>query len=118
MILNLDANGTLRLAGAERLAIEVLDGRVWLTRKGRREDAILARGSRCEVAGEDVVLVGLERRARLELRAAGRAPWWRHLLRTWSRAIEERRAAEALARLPDRMLRDMGLSRDRIREVV
>ena len=118
MILNLEANGTLRLAGAERLAIEVLDGRVWLTRKGRREDAILARGARCEVAGEDVVLVGLERRARLELRTEGRTPWWRRLAGALSRGLEERRAARELARLPDRMLRDMGLSRDRIREVV
>lgn len=118
MILNLEANGTVRLAGVRDMTVEVLDGRIWVTRKGSRADVILARGARYSVEGEGVVLVGLERRARLDLRAAGRSPGWRRLLRAWFRALEERRAEQALARLPDRMLRDVGLSRDRIREVV
>jgi uncharacterized protein YjiS (DUF1127 family) len=118
MVLNLEANGTVSLAGVRDMTVEVLDGRIWVTRKGSLADVILVRGARYSVEGEGVVLVGLDRRARLDLRAAGTPPWWRRLPSAWFRALEERRAAEALARLPDRMLRDVGLSRDRIREVV
>jgi hypothetical protein len=93
MILNLEANGTVSLAGVRDMTVEVLDGRIWVTRKGSRVDVILARGARYSVEGEGVVLVGLDGRASLDLRAAGRAPWWRRLLCAWSRALEERPTA-------------------------
>jgi hypothetical protein len=92
MILNLEPNGTLRMAGARGVTVEVLDGHVWITRAGRAQDLILARGTSYEVEGEGVVLVGLERRVRLDLRTGGKAPWWRRLARAWAAAADARRA--------------------------
>jgi hypothetical protein len=44
MILNLESNGTLSMAGARGMTVEVLDGHLWVTQPGRSQDVILARG--------------------------------------------------------------------------
>lgn len=109
MILNLETNGTLRLAGARDMLVEVLDGRVWITEPGRRGDVFAERGARYRVAGDGVVLVGAEKMARLALRRA-RFGW----LARW---LEARRTRSELAALSDHALRDIGLTRDQIRDV-
>jgi uncharacterized protein YjiS (DUF1127 family) len=105
MILNLDPNGTLRMAGARGTTVRVLDGRVWITEAGHQADAFLAGGARYRVAGDGVVLIGAEARARLDLRRAG---GW---LRRW---LDERRTRAQLEALSDHALRDIGLRRDQI----
>jgi uncharacterized protein YjiS (DUF1127 family) len=102
MILNLDPNGTLRMAGARGTTVRVLDGRVWITEAGRAADAFLSRGARYSVAGDGVVVIGAEARARLDLRRAG---GW---LRRW---WDERRTRAELEALSDHALRDIGLTR-------
>jgi uncharacterized protein YjiS (DUF1127 family) len=118
MILNLESNGTLSMAGARGMTVEVLDGHIWVTQKGRSEDLILARGARYSVQGDGVVLVGLEKRARLDLRTEGKPPLWRRLLRAWKDAADARAAARALEGLSEHRLRDLGISRDQISSVV
>ncbi len=105
MILNLAPNGTLRMAGARGTTVRVLDGRVWITEAGRAVDAFLSRGARYNVAGDGVVVIGAEARARLDLRRGG---GW---LRRW---WDERRTRAELAALSDHALRDIGLARDEI----
>ena len=109
MVLNLETNGTLRLAGARDTLVEVLDGRVWITEAGRGGDVFAGRGTRYRVAGDGVVLVGAEQRARLALRRA-RFGW----LARW---LEARRTRGELEALSDHALRDIGLTRDQIRDV-
>ena len=118
MILNLESNGTLSMAGARGMTVEVLDGHIWVTQKGHSQDVILARGARYDVEGDGVVLVGLEKRARLDLRAEARPSLWRRLLRAWKDAAETRAAARDLEALSDHRLRDLGISRDQIRTLV
>ena len=118
MILNLESNGTVSMAGARGMTVEVLDGHIWVTQKGRSQDTILARGARYEVEGDGVVLVGLETRARLDLRTEAKPSLWRRLLRAWKDAAEARAAARDLAALSDHRLRDLGISRDQIRRLV
>lgn len=118
MILNLEPNGTLSMAGARGVTVEVLDGHLWVTQPGREQDLILGRGSRYDVAGDAVVLVGLEKRTRLDLRSNGRPPLWQRLRRAWRRAAAERADARTLEALPEYRLRDLGLTRDRIRSAV
>jgi uncharacterized protein YjiS (DUF1127 family) len=117
MILNLEANGTVSMAGARGMSVEVLDGRIWVTQKGRSQDTILARGARYSVEGDGVVLVGLEKRARLDLRAEAKPSLWRRLLRAWKDATEARAAARDLEALSDHRLRDLGISRDQISSI-
>lgn len=114
MIFDLEPNGALGLAGARGMTLEVLDGHLWITQKGRGEDLILARGARYRVDGEGVVLVGLDKAARLELRAPRRPSLWRRWLQAW----EARAAARHLEALPDHRLRDLGLTRDQIPDAV
>jgi uncharacterized protein YjiS (DUF1127 family) len=118
MILNLESNGTLSMAGARGMTVEVLDGHIWVTEKGRSQDMILARGARYSVEGDGVVLVGLEKRARLDLRAEGKPPLWRRVLRAWRDAAQARAAARDLEALSDHRLRDLGISRDQIASTV
>lgn len=118
MILNLESNGTLSMAGARGMTVEVLDGHIWVTQKGRSQDMILARGARYSVEGDGVVLVGLEKRARLDLRAQGKPSFWRRLARAWMDAAEARAAARELEALSDHRLRDLGISRDQIASTV
>lgn len=110
MILKLNPNGTLRLAGARGATLDVLDGRVWITEAGRRDDAFVARGSRYAVAGDGVVLVGAEETSRIDLRGPRRG--W---LRRW---LDAREAVRHLEQLSEHRLRDIGLTRDRIRDIV
>lgn len=60
MVLRLHDKGFLRLRGARGVAIEVLDGRVWITEDGRAADSFLASGGRYRVRGDGLVLVGAE----------------------------------------------------------
>jgi uncharacterized protein YjiS (DUF1127 family) len=78
---------------------------------------ILARGARYSVEGDAVVLVGLEKRARLDLRAEAKPSLWRRLLRAWTDAAEARAAARDLEALSDHRLRDLGISRDQISSI-
>jgi Protein of unknown function (DUF2917) len=60
MVLRLMNNDFLRLRGARGVAIEVMDGRVWITEDGRGADSFLARGGRYLVGGDGLVLVEAE----------------------------------------------------------
>jgi hypothetical protein len=60
MILRLRCNDFLRLRGARGVAIEVLNGRVWITEDGRAGDHFLRPGRRYRVGGEGLVLIGAE----------------------------------------------------------
>jgi hypothetical protein len=63
MVLRLENRDFLRLRGARGVAIEVLDGRVWITEDGLRADSFLAAGGRYRVGGDGLVLVEAERDA-------------------------------------------------------
>jgi hypothetical protein len=63
MVLRLNNNDFLRLRGARGVAIEVMDGRVWITEDGLRADSFLAAGGRYRVGGDGLVLVEAERDA-------------------------------------------------------
>ena len=118
MILDLGPSGALRMAGAQGMTLEVLEGQLWITRSGRTEDLILGRGERYRVEGDNVVLVGLDRAARVDLGAPSRDPLWRRLWRAWRQAAEARAAARDLQALSDHRLRDLGISRDQIRTIL
>lgn len=60
VILRLNCNDFLRLRGARGVAIEVLEGRVWITEDGRAADSFLGPGRRYRVGGEGLVLIGTE----------------------------------------------------------
>jgi hypothetical protein len=60
MRLQLKHNDFLRLRGARGVAIEVLDGRVWITEDGREADSFLDPGGRYRVRGDGLVLIGAE----------------------------------------------------------
>lgn len=60
MILRLNRNDFLRLRGARGVAIEVLEGRVWITEDGRASDSFLGPGRRYRIGGEGLVLVASE----------------------------------------------------------
>jgi hypothetical protein len=60
MVLRLCHNDFLRLREARGVAIEVVDGRVWITEDGREADSFLAPGGRYLVGGDGLVLVEAE----------------------------------------------------------
>jgi hypothetical protein len=60
MILQLNRNDFLRLRAARGVAIEVLNGRVWITEDGRGTDTFLGPGRRYRIGGQGLVLVGTE----------------------------------------------------------
>lgn len=60
MVLRLANKDFLRLRGARGVAIEVVDGRVWITEDGRTCDSFLGTGGRYLVGGDGLVLVGAE----------------------------------------------------------
>ena len=60
MVLRLKNKDFLRLRGARGVAIEVVDGRVWITEDGRTTDSFLAAGGRYRVSGDGLVLIGAE----------------------------------------------------------
>jgi len=67
MILRLKNKDFLRMRSARGVAIEVLEGRVWITEDGRRDDAFIGPGRRYRVAGDGMVLVGAETHADAEI---------------------------------------------------
>ena len=60
MLLRLKNNDFLRLRAARGVAIEVVDGRVWITEDGCEADRFLGAGGRYRVGGDGLVLVGAE----------------------------------------------------------
>ena len=60
MVLKLKDKSFLRLRSARGTAIEVVDGRVWITEDGDPRDRFLAAGGRYQVCGDGLVLVGAE----------------------------------------------------------
>jgi hypothetical protein len=60
VVLRLKNNDFLRLRRARGLAIEVVDGRVWITEHGCAADRFLGAGGRYRVGGDGLVLVGAE----------------------------------------------------------
>jgi hypothetical protein len=60
MILKLDRRELLRLREARGVAIEVLDGCVWITEDGSTQDNFLGPGRRYRVGGDGLVLVSPE----------------------------------------------------------
>ena len=60
MVLKLKDGGFLRLRSARGTAIEVVEGRVWITEDGRPSDRFLGAGGRYQVCGDGLVLVGAE----------------------------------------------------------
>lgn len=67
MVLRLKDRDFLRLRGARGAAIEVLDGRVWITEDGRAADSFVGSGARYRVRGDGLVLVGAERASELRV---------------------------------------------------
>lgn len=61
MVLRLNDKDFLRLTGARGLAIEVIEGRVWITETGRAGDSFVLAGGRYRVDGDGLVLIGAER---------------------------------------------------------
>jgi uncharacterized protein YjiS (DUF1127 family) len=115
MVLQLTFNEVLRLQGAQGAAIEVLDGKVWITEDGRAADRFLEAGRSYRVAGKGLVVVGAETPthfARVEVRRRELFPksFFARLLQAW-RAERTRRE---LRELSDHALRDIGLRRDEI----
>src|SRR5258708_38444640 len=79
MVLQLSFNDFLRLHGAQGAAIEVLDGKVWITEDGRTGDLFLEPGRSYRVAGSGLVVVGAEDRlryARVIVRKAAAGGLW------------------------------------------
>ena len=60
MVVWLNDRDFLRLRGARGAAIEVVDGRVWITEDGREQDSFVSGGGRYRVAGDGLVLVEAE----------------------------------------------------------
>ncbi len=116
MVLQLTFNEFLRLQGARGAAIEVLDGKVWITEDGRPGDRFLEAGRTYRVAGQGLVVVGAETPAhfaRVEVRKASSSlvSFVKKLRQAWA-AERTRRELQALS---DHALRDIGLRRDEIR---
>jgi hypothetical protein len=63
MLLRLNDNDFLRLRGARGVAIEVVDGRVWITEAGSVADSFLGIGGRYRIGGDGLVLIGAEDQA-------------------------------------------------------
>src|SRR3954464_12494258 len=111
MVLQLSFNDFLQLRGAQGAAIEVLDGKVWITEDGRAGDQFLEPGRSYRVAGAGLVVVGAEDElhyAKVLVRRPARS--W--LVSLFEQLREKRRQSETrreLAGLSDHMLRDIGL---------
>jgi len=115
MVLQLTFNQFLRLQGAKGAAIQVLDGKVWITEDGRQGDRFLEAGRSYRVAGEGLVVVGAEsktRLARVEVRRP--SPGFVSLLRKFMESHRAERTRRELRDLSDHALRDIGLRREEI----
>jgi uncharacterized protein YjiS (DUF1127 family) len=106
----------LRLHGARGMAIEVLDARVWITEAGRAGDSFLEPGRSYRVDGDGMVLIGTETcvpdASAVEITV--RRSLWSRLVAAYTEMRAASRTRRELQRLPDRMLRDIGLRRDQV----
>ena len=117
MVLQLTFNEFLRLQGAKGAAIEVLDGKVWITEDGRQGDRFLEAGRSYRVAGQGLVVVGAETRthfARVAVKKSSFSPV--SFLKSLKQAWAADRTRRELRELSDHMLRDIGVRRDEIGE--
>ncbi len=119
MVLQLTFNDLLRLQDARGAAIEVLDGKVWITEHGRPSDLFLERGRAYRVAGSGLVVVGAEDRlqfARIQVRkpARGLLGWVSALVQRYAEARDRFETRRELAALSDHALKDIGLRRDQV----
>lgn len=122
MILELDSKELLRLSRARGAIVEVLDGCVWITEPGHERDAFVLPGMRYSVGGNGMVVIGADGVAGGGLsRFALWPPVWRWLRRRAevivvgiAEQVREQRTVDALQRLSDWSLRDIGLTRDQI----
>ena len=115
MVLQLTFNEFLRLQGAKGAAIQVLDGKVWITEDGRQGDRFLEAGRSYRVAGEGLVVVGAEnqtRPARVEVRRPSRG--FLSLIRKFMQGYRAEGTRRELRNLSDHALRDIGLRREEI----
>lgn len=74
MIVTLSPDDLFRLRGARGTRLEALEGILWVTERGREDDACLPAGGRYEIQGDGLVLVGIEAggtRGRFAVRPAG-----------------------------------------------
>lgn len=123
MMLTLNSNEFLRLSRARGTTVEVLDGRVWITEAGRERDALVSPGMRYRVGGNGLVVVGMDGGGAPSKVAIWPPVWrWLHvrtatIARRLADGALERRTVAELERLPDRALRDIGLTRDQIEAV-
>ena len=116
MVLQLSFNDFLQLRGAKGAAIEVLDGKVWITEHGREGDLFLEPGRSYRVASPGLVVVGAEDKLHYA-RVQVRRPTLGFLASVFHKLLEKRRQLETrrqLAQLSDHALRDIGLRRDQI----
>src|SRR6266581_5870979 len=113
MVLQLSFNDFLRPQGARGAAIEVLDGKVWITEDGRSGDLFLEPGRSYRVAGPGLVVVSAEDRlhyARVVVRRPAYG-WFPFLFRKFMQARRAAAARRQLGELSDHMLKDIGLTR-------
>ncbi len=123
MVLQLTFNELLQLRDAQGAAIEVLDGRVWITEDGSARDSFLEPGRSYRVAGSGLVVVGADsvaargaHFARVQVRKPARQAF-AALLALVRGFLEKRRnetTRREMHRMSDRMLNDIGLSRAEI----
>jgi uncharacterized protein YjiS (DUF1127 family) len=116
MILRMQCENFLRVHGARGMAIEVLDGRVWITEAGRAGDSFLEPGHSYRVDGDGLVLIGTDTPAPNEsgVDITVRRPLWSRLFAAIAAMKTASRTRRELRELPDHMLRDIGLRRDQI----
>jgi uncharacterized protein YjiS (DUF1127 family) len=115
MVLQLTFNEFLRLQGAKGAAIQVLDGKVWITEDGRQGDRFLEAGRSYRVAGEGLVVVGAENKTRFA-RVEVRRPTlgFVSLIKKFIESYRAGRTRRELRNLSDHALRDIGLRREEI----
>src|SRR5258708_16864281 len=108
MVVELSFKGCLRVEGGEGGAMEVLDGKVWITEDGRTGDLFLEPGRSYRVAGSGLVVVGAEDRlryARVIVRKAAAGGLWGGV----SRRGQEQRTRPPLWGLRAHQLQGLGL---------
>jgi uncharacterized protein YjiS (DUF1127 family) len=116
MILRMHCGNFLRMQGARGMAIEVLDGRAWITEAGRAGDSFLEPGRSYRVHGDGLVLIGTEtcvpKASPVEI--TPRPSLWSRLIAACVAMRTASRTRRELRELPDHLLKDIGLRRDQI----